>query len=103
MFVPLGQLEQDDFPFLIVDVVEQTVGPDAKPVLGDELRHDNLACQPFCALPLRPGIVGRRSDGGSNGGLVVGWNLGERVLERTFDSFAGKDDIVPQLEAHSLQ
>jgi hypothetical protein len=31
-----------------------------------------------------------------NGGLVVGWNLGERVLERTFDSFAGKDDFVPQ-------
>lgn len=39
VFVPLGQLEQDDFPFLIVDVVEQPVGSDAKPVLSDELRH----------------------------------------------------------------
>lgn len=59
VFVPLGQLEQDDFPFLIVDVVEQPVGSDAKPVLSDELRHDNLACQPFGALPLRSWIVGQ--------------------------------------------
>lgn len=57
VLVPLGQLEQDDVPFLIVDVVEQTVGSDAKPLLGDELRYDNLACQPFCAFPSGGGLL----------------------------------------------
>lgn len=97
VFVPLGQLEQDNFLFLIVDVVEQMVGSDAKSVLGDELSNDNLACQAVCAFPLRSWIVGQRSDGSGNGGLVIGRDLGERFPKRTRDSFDGKDDCVAQL------
>ena len=102
MLVPLGQFQKNDFLALVVDVVQQAVGTDPNPILGGELRHDELAYELFRPFPFRPWVRCQRSDGGDDGILVFRRDLGQRFLKQLFNSFAGEDDVVAQLESHFL-
>ena len=47
VLVPLGELQKNHFLALIINVVQQAVGTDAKAVLCGELRHDELSRKLF--------------------------------------------------------
>ena len=103
MFVPFGEFQEDDFLALIVDGVEQAVGTDAKPILGGKLGQDKLACKLLRPFAFWSRVHRKPPYGSHDGILVVGQELGQRSLECSLDSFAGKDGLVAQLESHFLE
>jgi len=56
MLVPLGKLQKKHLLSLLVNVVQQAVGANAKAVLRGELRYDELSCELFRPFSFRPGI-----------------------------------------------
>lgn len=75
VLVPFGEFQENDSLALVIDVIQHTVGPNAKSILGGELRHYELACELLRPFALRPWLGRQRSDAGHDGFLVVGRNL----------------------------
>ena len=103
MRVPLGEFKEDHFLALVVDVVQQAIGTDAKPILGGELRHDELACELFRPFPFGPWVGRQQFAGGDDGVFILGGDLVQIFLEGALDPFAGEDNLVGQSETHFLK
>lgn len=103
LLIQFGELEKNHFLALVVDVVQNAIRSNSQPILGSELREDDLTRELLCSFSLRSWVRCERSDGGDDGVFVVGGDLGQSPLKRALDSRARKDDFVAQLESHSLE
>ena len=103
LLIQFGELEKNHFLALVVDVVQNAIRSNSQPILGSELREDDLTSQLLCPFPLGSWVRCEQSNSSDNGVLIVSGDLGQSPLKRALDSRAREDHFVAQLEAHSLE
>src|SRR5712691_2508264 len=100
VFVSLDQFQHDHLLAWRIHVVEDAVRADPQPILREELRNHHVSLQLLAAFASRPRIEAEAAYCPGNGGLVIGGDLLQRLLERTLDSFARKDNGIGHSVAH---
>lgn len=103
VLIPLGEFQDHHFLSLIIDVVQDPVRADTEVVLSRELQHNELTAELLGPFALRLWIRCKGSDGSYNGFPIGSRNVLQRLLKRTLDSFARKDNFVGQLQSQLFE
>ena len=95
--IPLGKFQDHHLFSLIIDIVQDSVRANPKAVLSRELQHDELTGALLGPFALRLWIRRKGSDGSNNSFPIGRRDILQRLLKRTLDSFARKDNFAGQL------